>query len=259
MIFKLTNDILWQQELCGDSQYEMEMHLDDLKKELGIMDESKPDSLLQYNTKRVLLKEIDYYHHGEDDEDDEDEELENEEDEEDEEFQNNKTLEEHIEEIKNLHELGDICSKLTNMLNSLPIEEWHNYSFIKAVKEQFTSMELYNDYEPVINKFIEYLELSETSNGAWNLDFFMGNILDSNAGFHFDSSKDPDEWFDDQDIINFINENLGPAKTEEEKQIDEILSEINRLNPETLSYYEFPEKWKQNGIADLIKANCRLF
>ena len=66
------------------------------------------------------------------------------------------------------------------------------------------------------------------------------------------------EWFSKKEIEDFINENMGPAKTDEEIEIDKILLEINKKFPETLDYYIFPEEWEENGIAALIRKNCNI-
>ena len=66
------------------------------------------------------------------------------------------------------------------------------------------------------------------------------------------------EWFSKEEIEDFINKNMGPAKSEEEMEIDKILLEINEKYPETLDYYVFPEEWEENGLATLIRKNCNI-
>lgn len=68
-------------------------------------------------------------------------------------------------------------------------------------------------------------------------------------------SLSPTEWFTVDEIRDFINSYLGPAKTEEEKKLDQVLTQINELLPDTLEYYRFPKEWEQNGLADLVRKN----
>ncbi|MCR5676426.1 MAG: hypothetical protein K6G13_00130 [Agathobacter sp.] len=76
--------------------------------------------------------------------------------------------------------------------------------------------------------------------------------FDSNVGEN--GSKLCDEWFSDDQIIDFIEKNYKPAETEWEYTVDEIITRINKLNPETLKYYySFPERWEDSGLAQKIR------
>ena len=65
----------------------------------------------------------------------------------------------------------------------------------------------------------------------------------------------PTEWFTTDEIKEFINLYFGSAQTDEEKELDQLLIQINKLMPDTLDYYRFPEEWEENGLADLIRKN----
>ena len=69
----------------------------------------------------------------------------------------------------------------------------------------------------------------------------------------------PSMWFKKEDFIRFIEENFKPAKTEEEKAVDEKLREIIAIKPNALDYFQFPASWEQNGLADLVRNNSGLF
>ena len=68
----------------------------------------------------------------------------------------------------------------------------------------------------------------------------------------------PLDWFSVDEIRDFIERCFRPAETDEEKQLDATLKEINRLIPETLDYYTFPREWEENGLADLVRSNYGL-
>ena len=70
------------------------------------------------------------------------------------------------------------------------------------------------------------------------------------------ASPYPTDWFSDDEIRAFINENFGPAVTDQERKLDGLLKEINDLMPQTLNYYVFPKEWEENGLADLIRKNA---
>ena len=64
----------------------------------------------------------------------------------------------------------------------------------------------------------------------------------------------PTEWFSLAEVEAFIEQNLGPAATDEEKALDAVLAEINALCPATKEYYySFPQDWEDAGIADRIR------
>ncbi len=63
----------------------------------------------------------------------------------------------------------------------------------------------------------------------------------------------PIYWFTKEEIEQFIIDNFKPASTEEEKEVEKALRKINRLIPETLEYYAFPNEWERNGLADLVR------
>lgn len=66
------------------------------------------------------------------------------------------------------------------------------------------------------------------------------------------------DWFKEEDIREFITLYFGPADTEEQHNIDKKLKQINDLMPETLGYYVFPDRWEENGLADIIRNNYDL-
>ena len=68
------------------------------------------------------------------------------------------------------------------------------------------------------------------------------------------SDKLCSEWFTEEEILKFVEENYKPAATEHEYMTDDLINKINALNPQTLEYYyQFPESWEKNGIAQHIR------
>lgn len=66
-------------------------------------------------------------------------------------------------------------------------------------------------------------------------------------------SKNPLDWFDKEDIEDFIKKNILQAVTDEEKVLEEQLTEIMKKEIETVEdYFKFPPEWEKNGLADLI-------
>lgn len=68
----------------------------------------------------------------------------------------------------------------------------------------------------------------------------------------------PINWFSADEIKTFINENYHEAQTEYEKEIDNKLKRIIRLEPECLNYYSFPKEWEENGLAELVRSKVGL-
>ena len=68
----------------------------------------------------------------------------------------------------------------------------------------------------------------------------------------------PTEWFSDEEIKEFIIENFGEAESEYEKNVDASLKRIIRLIPNTITYFSMPDKWEENGLADLVRKNVGL-
>ena len=68
------------------------------------------------------------------------------------------------------------------------------------------------------------------------------------------NSTDPRVWYLPEEVLAFIEANYAPAETEYEKQLDETLREINRLNPDTLRYYyELPTVWEALGVGEMLR------
>ncbi len=63
----------------------------------------------------------------------------------------------------------------------------------------------------------------------------------------------PYDWFSKEEIEQYIRENIFPAQNDDEREIDRIMAEINKLRPYTLDYYSFSDEWEENGLADLLR------
>ena len=104
------------------------------------------------------------------------------------------------------------------------------------------------------------------------------NFLEENADYFiekrnaFVEGKYPSEWFSIEEIKEFIKENFKCAETPEEKEIDRILYEINKLDRWSLDYYDTgyialgddwsnflsDNRWVDAGIEELIKSYYNL-
>ena len=89
-----------------------------------------------------------------------------------------------------------------------------------------------------------------------SFDRTIQEIYEENADIN--ESPSPTEWFTKEEIEEYINTYMGPAKRKEEKKLDEILEKINQLCPRTLDYYRFPKEWEENGLADLVRKNYNI-
>ena len=63
-----------------------------------------------------------------------------------------------------------------------------------------------------------------------------------------------DAMFTYEEYEAFIKENILPAETEDEKNLSKELKELNKIYPETLEYYDFPEEWEARGLADYVRS-----
>ena len=116
-------------------------------------------------------------------------------------------------------------------------------------KSLFTSedLDLAESYEALSKMASEDLMYTEVS-----LDWFISEMAKEKESLLVT------EWFSKEDFEAYINANMPSAQTEEENEIDLMLSEINSKYPETLDYYNFPEEWEENGLADLIRRKYQL-
>lgn len=118
-----------------------------------------------------------------------------------------------------------------------------------------------------------YLSLVEEDTEEYK--FFYEEDIDYfiNQANAFVEGKFPSEWFSLDEIIAFIKENFRGAETAEEKEIDSILAEINKLDPNSLKYYDcdtididdscsmwvfLDNEWREAGIEKLIKSFYKL-
>ena len=144
--------------------------------------------------------------------------------------------------------LGTLSSKL---------EKWN----------QKVNGEIRKNFENAIaEKSFKYNEQSDEENFLEEkTDYF---IEKRNA---FVEGKYPSEWFSTEEIKEFIKNNFKSAETPEEKEIDRILSEINKLDRWSLDYYETcfafdgdcynyfcDNRWREAGIEELIKSYYNL-
>lgn len=116
-------------------------------------------------------------------------------------------------------------------------------------------------------KYEIYYEISDMIKEVEkSVDYF---IEKENA---FVEGKYSSEWFSTEEVKAFVMENFRSAETDEEKEIDKSLFEINKLDRFSLDYYNtcyvFPdddcaeylldEEWAYAGIEELIRSYYNL-
>lgn len=69
----------------------------------------------------------------------------------------------------------------------------------------------------------------------------------------FDEIVDVESLFSKEEIIKFVEDNILPAVTDEEKELEKLLKEIIIKYPDVLEYFKFPSIWEENGVADYIR------
>ncbi|MCR5790959.1 MAG: helix-turn-helix domain-containing protein [Lachnospiraceae bacterium] len=61
-------------------------------------------------------------------------------------------------------------------------------------------------------------------------------------------------WFTKEQVEEFLARNYAPASNDKEKEIEETLHTVWKLEPKTLEYfYSFPGEWERNGLAGKIR------
>ena len=97
-------------------------------------------------------------------------------------------------------------------------------------------------YFELVDKHNKYCDISRDPRAV-----FYSNMPDDAE------SPYPYDWFGKEEIEQYIHENIFPAQNDDEREIDRILAEINRLEPRSLDYYSFSDEWEENGLADLLR------
>ncbi len=150
------------------------------------------------------------------------------------------------------NEIKDIF--LSNILERTGLNKEQWYSHVR--NNTVDCIDADDETKELIGRFLEYAEAS---------DILMEYCLmaDPEAEYYRrkpeGASDYPFDWFSYEEIKAFIEKNFAPAQTEEEKRIDQLLSEVNKEDSDTLAYYyRFPGEWEKNGLADLVRNNCGL-
>lgn len=149
--------------------------------------------------------------------------------------------------------------EILGMLSS-KLEKW-NQKVNSDVRKNFENAIAETSFKSVYDE-----QTDEENFLEGNTDYF---IEKRNA---FVEGKYPSEWFSIEEIKEFIKENFKRAETPEEKEIDRILYEINKLDRWSLDYYDTgyiapgddcssflsDDRWVDAGIEDLIKSYYNL-
>ena len=73
------------------------------------------------------------------------------------------------------------------------------------------------------------------------------------------ANMNPLEWFTNEEIEKFVDNNILPAQNDYEEKIEKELIEIMLMEPMTTEdYFVFPQEWENNGLADKIKSICKV-
>lgn len=236
MALGITNEILWKHELCGDEEYFFSQEYNELKIDLGLKEETEAvllSTLRKFENEFYWVEE--YTDDGYEDKDNE--------------------STENIETImfsKLRKELDEMREHMEVLKERCNFEE-NETEFSKEIYELANSVGV---YEEKMDKVKRYIELGDYIDEEIYYECAIPEIYEKHRPDG--ASKYPTDWFTKEEIKQFINENMGPAVTEQEKEIDRILKKVNHYMPETLDYYRFPKEWEENGLADLVRKNCGL-
>lgn len=66
-------------------------------------------------------------------------------------------------------------------------------------------------------------------------------------------NKYPDKWFSKDEIEDFIRKNYHLPQNEQERKVQKIIDNVERLRPRLKAYYSFPKEWEENGLANLVR------
>lgn len=156
--------------------------------------------------------------------------------------------------VNSISHFFDLSDWYAEYAKECGIYKFHGEDFEDSLYEELDQtlfspedLALVSEYEKLLDE-----EATEILYEAINYDYHIARWAESRKGLLIT------DWFSKEEIECFINENMAPAQTEEERMIDEILMEINRKYPETLNYYVFPQEWEENGLADLVRKNCNI-
>lgn len=111
--------------------------------------------------------------------------------------------------------------------------------------EQFSKIEEWEKKENIIFD-IYYLRDRDNAYKQKIRGFEKNNILDQ-------MTDNPMNWYSEDDIKDYIKQNILPAVTEDEKRIESELIQIMKDYPEVCAYFKFSNEWEQNGIADMLR------
>ena len=143
------------------------------------------------------------------------------------------------------------------------INEFDGYDEIDEIYEESLGMDV-EKYKAGIylKRDIPILSENSTEDNEFEikeseLDKFMLN----NPEERFRKQKEkhanmnPLEWFTNEEIEKFVDNNILPAQNDYEEKIEKELIEIMLMEPMTTEdYFVFPQEWENNGLADKIKS-----
>jgi transcriptional regulator with XRE-family HTH domain len=123
-------------------------------------------------------------------------------------------------------------------------DKWHYDSPNEGVQDVIKKLN--ERYYPEASK--EYGHFGEISKKlSDNEERFFSEIDDDKKGI-------PEFWFSDEDVRAFVEKNISPPSTDDERKIDLALKEIWEADDRTRDYYySFPQRWEDNGLAKLIR------
>lgn len=235
MALGITDTVLWEHWLQGDEQHDYDVEYKTLSKELFDEDEIR-DEILK------CFKEEFYWVDSEDI------------------IKCETSRDQLIKTVRadlKMHKLksAEIIEKLKECAKSVD-----NDGMVEVEDELLEELENLEEeqdrIETKLSKTERYVELDEWFLEEWMYYTALDEIYESIRPEG--ASKYPIDWFTKEEIEQFIQLNMGPAVTGQEKEIDCILRKINHYIPETLEYYRFPKEWEENGLADLVRRNCGL-
>lgn len=165
-------------------------------------------------------------------------------------------IDKEVDDGKEKRYLQLLADKIDFLLKKYNMES--PYEIVMAMLEKdgskkmvFESEEEKRETAFIISCWINSEDIFEVCGITPNEDSYLENKGNREATL-------PTEWFSDVEIKEFIIENFGEAKNEYEKNVDASLKKIIELIPNAITYFAMPEKWEENGLADLVRNNVGL-
>lgn len=167
--------------------------------------------------------------------------------------------------------LSEYTGEEVEDLESRCVEEGYTYALAESFDDKVIQETIWNfkqefpwideEYEKRMNKNVKHAVDEELEDYMDNRIEFYGFSEDLEGRYKENAPEGkreeyPINWFTKEEIEAFIRENFHKPSTKIEYEIQEKLTQIERMIPCAEKYYVFPEDWENNGLADLVRELC---